>query len=1299
MRAWLPSINRRIKCRSVAISSSYASLRFDSYFAMAHGRAYDENMPVLQREDRPITVRPGKPRRGHRTRSRDPQSGDGGAPQSSDWEVGTIPHPPLGPGGSTMVAERGLGPSARSGHESGSGRESSGDRPSDYLTGADDGSGRSDDERAVTRLKSVVVPVSNPGRGDVRSRDSPGSAPRRGPVSPASASPGRRRLVTASAHARARSSSSSDTSVGRGNRGHAPPPPPSRQGRPVTRHARTRRDSTSESTKRRPRARPARSKKRKQKRNENPGHSPRARHCGLEGTDDSTDRDSDGVSPVRDRHHQGPKGSMGSSLRGTHITATGYGLRRRCRGGDDSVESRSNSRHRNKKDSGRRNRRILESRIEVSNSDIESDSGDFHRRGKATEPSRHAPPAGPPHRGHRGHKKEAVHSAHKNREVGSPRRESRHKPHPDRVHSSREKHRHRPKVTELVEGESQGERTQKPRPTLPTLKLGSYDGNTCLATFLAKFTNCTEYYNWTDRDQLCHLRNSLEGRAGQVLWELGSNTTVSQLIQLLKNRFGTQDQTERYRLELKARKRKKNESLQSLYNDICRLMVLAYPGESGTLCSLIARDAFLEALDAQLRLKILERDTEPATLEDALRVATRLEAVRRTADDEYVEEVKKREKNIRGASQTTEVKNAQAEKKIADLETAVDDYKRELDQNRKELDRMKLLTEQLQQRVVVAEERERENVSRNWNSVPERWDGSSGWSGPGGQFPGMQGRGHPSRGSRPARWTRGRLSRDECRKCGGHGHWWRDCPQSQQQQPGEGRGTVKTSVVGPVEQKEYETYLEAEVDGKTIAFLLDSGSCSNILPASMVNPDEIRLNQTQLLAVNKSPIEVVGTITWDLTVGSQTLPVKFDVSEEVFEPILGIRFLSKYECRWYFAAKKIKIIDETVPLLSKDEIPGMGRITTVYRPESARVRWGGRPNYRSWVRPWGYTRLCRQCRLNSDKVKSPENETKTSDAAAGAGGAATSSAAIGTQQRAVTTRRRADRKHWPQRCNKNIGSDFNWPGHARQTRRQNSQTIKLNDKNCKILKQPRQKTGIVERLNCAQNDTASVSVVSRQVFPCPMCDYSGFSRRSMIRHCLGHHGAEWQGPSQPLRPVPPERAADARERLRLLQRNSRQRRRDRDRIGKGPGSPGRPRSRASAPGGGGRSRCPELVDAPAPLAGQCCRDGRTVPPTIHSDDRGDHVDAPLCGAFLSGRQLDEVVEAGQLPPAALAPTAADASSCCRGVAAIDQESNVVDPEPQVRPAPSPDAADPASFRPGPPLLRLKRTVTPALTAV
>jgi len=179
-------------------------------------------------------------------------------------------------------------------------------------------------------------------------------------------------------------------------------------------------------------------------------------------------------------------------------------------------------------------------------------------------------------------------------------------------------------------------------------------------------------------------------------------------------------------------------------------------------------------------------DTEPATLEDALRVATRLEAVRRTADDEYVDEVKKRKRNIRGATQAPEATDAQAERKIADLETAVDKY-------RKELDRMRLLTEQLQQRVAVAEQKGRTEVSRNQDigdTGQEHWGGPPTWYGLDDQNPGAKGRSFHNRGSRPGRWTSGRMSRDECRKCGAHGHWWRDCPQSQQQSPGETPGGV-----------------------------------------------------------------------------------------------------------------------------------------------------------------------------------------------------------------------------------------------------------------------------------------------------------------------------------------------------------------------------------------------------------------------------------------------------------------------------------------------------------------------------
>ena len=161
---------------------------------------------------------------------------------------------------------------------------------------------------------------------------------------------------------------------------------------------------------------------------------------------------------------------------------------------------------------------------------------------------------------------------------------------------------------------------------LPTLKLGTYNGSTCLKTFLAKFENCSDYYDWDNRERLYHLRASLEGPAGQVLWDAGQQSSVEDVITLLKNRFGSLNEEERYRSELKARRRRRGESLQMVYQDIRRLMALAFPGQSGPLWDIMARDAFVETLaDPALRLRVLEHD--PKTLEQALKLATRLEAL------------------------------------------------------------------------------------------------------------------------------------------------------------------------------------------------------------------------------------------------------------------------------------------------------------------------------------------------------------------------------------------------------------------------------------------------------------------------------------------------------------------------------------------------------------------------------------------------------------------------------------------------------------------------------------------------
>jgi len=89
------------------------------------------------------------------------------------------------------------------------------------------------------------------------------------------------------------------------------------------------------------------------------------------------------------------------------------------------------------------------------------------------------------------------------------------------------------------------------------------------------------------------------------------------------------NQTERFRAELQSRRRRKGESLQSVYNDVRRLLALSFPGYSGEACEVLGRDAFLTALgDQSLRVRVL--DQQPTTLDDALAIACRIDRIRRT---------------------------------------------------------------------------------------------------------------------------------------------------------------------------------------------------------------------------------------------------------------------------------------------------------------------------------------------------------------------------------------------------------------------------------------------------------------------------------------------------------------------------------------------------------------------------------------------------------------------------------------------------------------------------------------------
>jgi len=158
------------------------------------------------------------------------------------------------------------------------------------------------------------------------------------------------------------------------------------------------------------------------------------------------------------------------------------------------------------------------------------------------------------------------------------------------------------------------------------LKLEKFDGvSVPLETFLVKLENVARYNNWQESDKVVFLCDALTGNASQILWELKPDATSQDIINLMRVRFGNTHNTERFRAELYSRKRGAGETTPSVYQDIRRLLALAFPGQAGELYESIGREAFLSTLnDPALRIRVLDKG--PKTLDETMAVVTQMEA-------------------------------------------------------------------------------------------------------------------------------------------------------------------------------------------------------------------------------------------------------------------------------------------------------------------------------------------------------------------------------------------------------------------------------------------------------------------------------------------------------------------------------------------------------------------------------------------------------------------------------------------------------------------------------------------------
>jgi len=117
----------------------------------------------------------------------------------------------------------------------------------------------------------------------------------------------------------------------------------------------------------------------------------------------------------------------------------------------------------------------------------------------------------------------------------------------------------------------------------PLIKLQSFDGTGSLEIFLTTLQHMASYLHLDNEDMFHHLCANLEEAVGQVVWDIGPCATTANIVQLLQTRFGTQLQAERFKAKWRATRRPPGESIQQLYQEICKLVTLAYPSAEALL--------------------------------------------------------------------------------------------------------------------------------------------------------------------------------------------------------------------------------------------------------------------------------------------------------------------------------------------------------------------------------------------------------------------------------------------------------------------------------------------------------------------------------------------------------------------------------------------------------------------------------------------------------------------------------------------------------------------------------------------
>lgn len=145
--------------------------------------------------------------------------------------------------------------------------------------------------------------------------------------------------------------------------------------------------------------------------------------------------------------------------------------------------------------------------------------------------------------------------------------------------------------------------------------------------YISHFQNCADLGRWSETDKALTLSACLKGQARAFYLGLSplDRSSYYKLVQKFSERFGSVRQQSRYLTKFETRKRRPEETIASLGDDLRLLAQRAYPDLGADAQESLALHQFYKAITLEMKCRCIDRDCR--TIESAVQIVERYEAI------------------------------------------------------------------------------------------------------------------------------------------------------------------------------------------------------------------------------------------------------------------------------------------------------------------------------------------------------------------------------------------------------------------------------------------------------------------------------------------------------------------------------------------------------------------------------------------------------------------------------------------------------------------------------------------------